>query len=54
LRRLVAERCDVLAHLPMRGSVGSLNASVAAAVGIYRLCEADLYGSSRIDSGKSG
>jgi 23S rRNA (guanosine2251-2'-O)-methyltransferase len=43
LRRLVAERCDTLAHLPMRGSVGSLNASVAAAVGIYRLCQADLY-----------
>ncbi len=54
LRRLVADRCDTLARLPMRGRVGSLNASVAAAVGIYRLCEPDLFISSAVDSGKSG
>jgi 23S rRNA (guanosine2251-2'-O)-methyltransferase len=30
LRRLVRERCDRLVAIPMRGSVGSLNVSVAA------------------------
>ncbi len=35
LSRLVAERCDVLASIEMRGQVASLNASVAAAVTLY-------------------
>jgi len=35
LARLTAESCDQLLRLPMRGSVGSLNASVAAAVALY-------------------
>lgn len=35
LRRLTAEKCDFLAHLPMAGSVNSLNASVAAGVCLY-------------------
>jgi 23S rRNA (guanosine2251-2'-O)-methyltransferase len=35
LRRLVAERCDRIAAIPQRGPVGSLNASVAAAVALY-------------------
>lgn len=35
LRRLVRERCDRLVRLPMLGSVGSLNVSVAAGVVLY-------------------
>ena len=35
LRRLVRERCDRLVRLPMRGSVDSLNVSVAAGVVLY-------------------
>lgn len=37
LSRLAAERCDLLVRLPMRGAVGSLNASVAAAVVLYEV-----------------
>jgi 23S rRNA (guanosine2251-2'-O)-methyltransferase len=37
LARLTRERCDALVCLPMRGRVGSLNASVAAAVALYEL-----------------
>ena len=35
LSRLVKERCDLLASIPMRGRVASLNASVAAALVMY-------------------
>ncbi len=37
LSRLVAERCDVLAYIPMVGATESLNASVAAALASYEL-----------------
>jgi len=43
LRRLVVEGCDELARLPMRGRVESLNASVAASIAIYRVCEKTLF-----------
>ncbi len=41
MRRLVRESCDDLARLPMRGRTESLNASVAAALAIYRLAWPD-------------
>jgi 23S rRNA (guanosine2251-2'-O)-methyltransferase len=44
LHRLAAETCHELARLPMVGAVESLNASVAAALAIYRLREVALYG----------
>jgi len=37
LRRLVKERCDFLAGIPMKGKINSLNASVAAAVLMYEI-----------------
>nr|WP_308811117.1 TrmH family RNA methyltransferase [Halanaerobium congolense] len=37
LRRLVRENCDFLIKIPMKGELGSLNASVAAAVIIYEI-----------------
>jgi 23S rRNA (guanosine2251-2'-O)-methyltransferase len=37
LKRLTAETCDQTVRLPMRGSVGSLNASVAAGVALYEV-----------------
>jgi len=37
LRRLTKEKCDFLVRLPMRGSVESLNVSVAAGVCLYEV-----------------
>ena len=35
ISRLVREGCDLLVALPMRGRVGSLNASAALAAAVY-------------------
>jgi 23S rRNA (guanosine2251-2'-O)-methyltransferase len=37
LSRLIAQRCDVLARIPMRGGTESLNASVAAGIALYEV-----------------
>ena len=37
MRRLVRERCDFLIRLPMRGRIGSLNASVAGSIALYEI-----------------
>ena len=41
--RLTRELCDGVLSLPMRGKINSLNASVAAALGIYRKLQCDGY-----------
>ncbi len=40
LRRLVRERCDDTVRIPLRGRVGSLNASVAAGILLYSVVRA--------------
>ncbi len=40
LSRLVKERCDLLFRIPMTGETGSLNASVAAALGMFEWARA--------------
>jgi 23S rRNA (guanosine2251-2'-O)-methyltransferase len=37
MRRLTRERCDGLFHLPMKGSVSSLNVSVAAGISLFEV-----------------
>ncbi len=40
MRRLVKEKCDFLVKIPLRGKIGSLNASVAAALVMYEVVRA--------------
>jgi 23S rRNA (guanosine2251-2'-O)-methyltransferase len=43
LRRLVAQSCDWLVRLPMRGRIESLNASVAGSIMLYEIWRARGY-----------
>ena len=40
LSRLVGERCDVLARIPMAADTESLNAGVAASIALYAVAQA--------------
>jgi 23S rRNA (guanosine2251-2'-O)-methyltransferase len=40
MRRLVKEKCDFLVRIPLFGKIGSLNASVAAALVMYEVVRA--------------
>jgi 23S rRNA (guanosine2251-2'-O)-methyltransferase len=40
LSRLVGERCDLLASIPMAAHTGSLNAGVAAGIALYAVAQA--------------
>jgi 23S rRNA (guanosine2251-2'-O)-methyltransferase len=40
IRRLVKEKCDFLVRIPLLGNIGSLNASVAAALIMYEVVRA--------------
>jgi 23S rRNA (guanosine2251-2'-O)-methyltransferase len=39
LSRLIAQRCDVLARIPMPGAAESLNAGVAAGIALYEVAK---------------
>ena len=46
--RLVREKCDMIAFIPMKGDIDSLNASVAAGVLAYESCAPESDGIIRI------
>ena len=45
--RLVKEKCDFTASIPMKGNIDSLNASVAAGVLAYEIVRQRIYGAGR-------
>jgi 23S rRNA (guanosine2251-2'-O)-methyltransferase len=49
MRRLVAEGCDLLARLPMKGKLASLNVAAAAAAASYEALRQREFSASRVD-----
>ena len=37
MSRLVRQRCDVVASIPLRGAINSLNAATAGAIALFEL-----------------
>src|SRR5207247_8457763 len=54
ISRLVREGCDLLVALPMRGRVGSLNASAALAAALYAYVLPSMERAGGVDSGNAG
>ena len=54
LRRLTRQRCDALVHIPMAGSVASLNVSVAAGVVLYETVRQPHYPGGGAGAGAGG
>ena len=53
LRRLVREKCDFTARIPMRGHVSSLNVSVATGIVLFEAVRQRSGGATGVKSGKS-
>ena len=49
MRRLVREGCDVVARLPMRGELASLNVAAAAAAAAYEAVRQRDFSGRRVD-----
>lgn len=43
IRHLVKKKCDFLVHIPLRGKISSLNASVAGAIALYEIVRQRYY-----------
>ena len=54
LRRLTREHCDLLVHIPMRGSVESLNVSVATGILLYEALRQRLQTAPDLTKGTDG
>jgi 23S rRNA (guanosine2251-2'-O)-methyltransferase len=37
MRKTIKDKCDILVRIPMGGRIGSLNASVSAAIFLYEI-----------------
>ncbi len=53
LHRLVKEKCDFLAAIPMRGKVASYNVSVSAGIALYEVLRQRLFGRQAAQASKT-